>query len=93
MNKTELINEVYKGVNLSKGDINQVVNVLFETIAKTIAAGDAVIIAGFGKFDAVARKERMSKNPKTGETVIVPEHLAPVFKPGKLLRDTINTKG
>ena len=37
-----------------------------------------------------ARKEKESKNPRTGEKIIVPAKKAPAFKAGKALKDAVN---
>ena len=52
--------------------------------------GDKVQLVGFGTFEIRDRKEKESKNPRTGEKIIVPAKKAPAFKAGKALKDAVN---
>ncbi len=39
---------------------------------KLTEAGDRIIVRGFGTFKVDHREERVARNPKTGEEVLVP---------------------
>ena len=54
-----------------------------DLIARETAAGERVILRGFGTFKEVTKKARKAKNPKTGEIVDVPERTVIHFKPSK----------
>ena len=53
---------------------------------------DRVEIRGFGSFKKVKRNARTARNPKTNESVEVPEHDTVVFRPAKTLKAFINEK-
>lgn len=52
-------------------------------------SGDKIQLVGFGTFETKARPARVGRNPRTGEPATYPACKAPVFKPGKALKDAI----
>ena len=89
MKKAELVSIMAEMHNLTKTQASQIVESIFDTIAKKMAEGESVDISGFGKFQGVMTKERMARNPKTGESVKVKAHLKPKFKTAKPLKDLL----
>ncbi len=89
MNKTELIATVAEKAELSKKDAEKAVSAVFEGITESLKAGDKVALVGFGTFDVKDREERLAKNPRTGEPVVVPATRVPLFKAGKGLKDAV----
>ncbi|MCX5776457.1 MAG: HU family DNA-binding protein [Candidatus Firestonebacteria bacterium] len=80
-----------KVVNLGvNGNVAKVaVQSFIDCIVDSIKKGEKVQISGFGTFIIRNRKERICRNPKTGEKVIVPARCAPAFKPSELLKKWI----
>ena len=62
----------------------------FEMIKDCVAQGEVVVIADFGKFVSQVRPAREGRNPKTGETITIPEKVVVKFKPAKAFRDDAN---
>ena len=92
MNKTDLVEVVALKTEMSKKDADAAVKAVFEAITEAIAAGDKVQLIGFGTFAAKERAEREGRNPKTGETMVIPASKAPTFVAGKAFKDIINNK-
>lgn len=92
MNKKELINKIAENVDgMTKKDISLIVDVAFEEIVKSVAAGNSVKIAGFGTFSSTERAARECPNPqKPGEKIKVAASKAPKFKAGKNFKETVN---
>lgn len=90
MNKTDLMKAVATKTGIQKGDAEQVVDAVFDTIGDTLVIGDYVYIAGFGKFNAEPTKARTGRNPQTGDTIEIPSKNKPKFKPAKGLNDKLN---
>ena len=63
---------------------------VISSITEALTNGDKVQLVGFGTFEIRDRKEKESKNPRTGEKIIVPAKKAPAFKAGKALKDAVN---
>lgn len=91
MTKSELIEEVArKAPDISKRDIEIIVNTIFDSMTAALARHDRIEIRGFGSFVAKPRRAREGRNPRTGEKVQVPSKWVPFFTVGKELRHRIN---
>ena len=77
--------------DLRPEEIEQVVSIFFDEIAKRLAEGGRVELRGFGAFSTRDREARTGRNPRTGEAVDVPAKRVPYFKPGKEMRQRLNT--
>jgi integration host factor subunit beta len=92
MTKSELIERlVQRHTHLSQKDVELAVKSLLEEISKTLATGGRIEIRGFGSFSVHHRPARMGRNPKTGQAVGIPEKYVPHFKPGKEMRERVNS--
>lgn len=90
MNKAELINAVAASAEVSKKDTEAVITAMLDTITEALKQGDKVQLVGFGSFEVKKRAARTGRNPqKPGETIQIPAATLPVFKAGKLLKDTV----
>ncbi|MGD8817508.1 MAG: HU family DNA-binding protein [Acidobacteriota bacterium] len=91
MTKADLIEEVAAVSRLSKKSSEVVVNTFFDSIVGSLQRREKIELRGFGSFKLRQRRARVGRNPKTGERVEVPAKLVPYFKPGKDLRDLVNS--
>ena len=91
MTKSVLIERIAEKVeDLSKKQVEVIVETVFESIKDALAKGGKVEIRGFGNFRLRNRNARKARNPKTGESVNVPPKKVPFFKVGKELREMVN---
>ena len=90
MTKADLIDEVSHLAELTRKDSEVIVETIFDSVVRSLRAGDKIEIRGFGSFRTRQRKPRMGRNPKTGEKVEVPAKKIPFFKPSKELKDLVN---
>jgi integration host factor subunit beta len=90
MTKAELIKDVSRVVEMSRKDSEIIVETIFDSIVKSLKAGDKIEIRGFGSFRTRQRKPRIGRNPRTGARVGVPAKKIPYFKPSKELKDLVN---
>lgn len=87
MLRSELIDNLHEdNPHLNRGEMERVVAVVLETITQTLEEGARVELRGFGTFSTRKRDARMGRNPRTGETVQVPEKHVPFFRAGKELK-------
>ena len=63
---------------------------IFDSIVRSLRAGDKIEIRGYGSFRTRQRQPRVGRNPKTGTRVEVPSKRIPYFKPSKELKDLVN---
>ncbi len=90
MTKADLIDEVSRLAELTRKDSEVIVETIFDSVVRSLRAGDKIEIRGFGSFRTRQRKPRIGRNPKTGERVEVPAKKIPFFKPSKELKDLVN---
>ena len=62
---------------------------IFNVIIDKLAAGDEVLVTGFGKLFGKVRNPRIATHPATGEKINVPAKRVPGFKPGKNTRKAV----
>jgi integration host factor subunit alpha len=91
MTKAEIIDCVYEKVGgFSKKESAEVVEAVFETMKDTLAEGDKVKISGFGNFVVRGKKERVGRNPQTGEPIPISARRVLTFKPSQVLKNILN---
>lgn len=91
MNKEELIEAAAFEAQLTKKDTAAALQAILDAIVTAVAAGDKVLLVGFGSFEARERQARTARNPKTGGVIRVPATTVPAFSPGKAFRDAVST--
>ena len=92
MTKSELIDLIAKEQNhLAYRDVELAVKCMLEQMSQALASGDRIEIRGFGSFSLHYRSPRQGRNPKTGQKVELEGKYVPHFKPGKELRERVNT--
>jgi integration host factor subunit beta len=91
MIRSELLQALAKeNPELRAEDVERALDTFFEEIAEQLAEGGRVELRGFGAFSTRQREARKGRNPRTGETVSVPDKRVPYFKPGKDMRARLN---
>ncbi len=91
MNKSGLIKRISGRENfLNKEDLDQTVNTILSLISNSLSNGDRIEIRNFGTFSIRSRKQRISRNPKTGTSVLVDAKHHPYFRASKHLKESLN---
>tara|TARA_B100000029_G_scaffold260555_1_gene256992 strand:+ start:424 stop:708 length:285 start_codon:yes stop_codon:yes gene_type:complete len=81
-----------KNPHLIQKDVEKITSLVLDKIISTLENDGRVEIRGFGSLSVRKRNSKNGRNPRTGESVFVPEKKAPIFKSGKGLRDRLNYK-
>ena len=89
MNKVELIGAVASKSEISKKNVEKVINAFTNVVADALVDGDKVQLVGFGTFEVVERAERQGRNPATGEAITIAASKSPKFKAGKALKEAV----
>lgn len=78
-----------------KKDIAQSIDIIIDTMNKALASGRRVEIRGFGSFSIRQRQPKVTKNPKTGVEMDIPQRNTMHFTMSKSLKypliDSSNT--
>jgi integration host factor subunit beta len=78
---------------LAHRDTEFAVKTILDAMSQALARGHRIEIRGFGSFSINRRPPRLGRNPRSGEPVPIPEKRVPHFKPGKALREAVDTGG
>lgn len=92
MTKADMVDIISASVGLTKVETEAVVNGFLETVIEAMKRGETIELRGFGSFKVVKRAQRVARNPKTNEEVIVPEQYVPVLKMSKEFKESVNIK-
>ena len=91
MNRSKLIDRLTACLpDIPRRDVDQSVRLLVDQVFSTLVAGGRCEVRGFGTFSIHTCKARIGRNPKTGDSIALPEKHKAHFKPGKLLREEVN---
>lgn len=93
MNKGELVDKVADKAAVTKKQADAVITAAIDTIMEAVANNEKVTLVGFGSFEPRERKEREGRNPKTGETMIIPATTVPAFSAGKQFKEKVSKEG
>lgn len=92
MTKSELIEKISNNQDqLPPRDVEQAVRMIIEKMSSALISNQRIEIRGFGSFSLHYRAPRVGRNPKTGDAVKLQGKYVPHFKPGKDLRNRVNT--
>lgn len=90
MTKADIVEVTYDKAGLSKKDVAEVVDLLFETIKGTLEQSEPVKISGFGNFSVRQKRARRGRNPQTGDEITISERKVMTFKASQILKNMIN---
>ena len=90
MNKSELIDAIASGADVSKASAGRALDSAIGAITGALKSGDSVSLVGFGTFSVKHRAARAGRNPQTGAGIQIAAANVPSFKAGKALKDAVN---
>ena len=91
VNKSELIDTIADSADLSKQQAAKALETVLDSVSGALSNGDQVVLVGFGTFSVKERAARTGRNPRTGEPIEIAAAKIPSFKPGKALKDSVNS--
>ncbi|RII28246.1 MAG: DNA-binding protein HU [Geobacter sp.] len=92
MTKAELISAVAEKAGLKKVEAEKAVAAFIASVTVALKKGDKLSLVGFGTFTTAKRAARKGQNPQTGKKISIPAATVPKFKPGKTLKEAVNSK-
>jgi len=88
--KADLVNCIYKNLDLTKKESAIIIDELFEIIKRTLESGEKVKISGFGNFVVRQKETRKGRNPHTGDELEIAARKVVTFKPSQVLKRALN---
>ena len=90
--RSTLSEAVFKNVGLSRNESANLVDSVFSEILVSLIKGDDVKISSFGTFIVRSKKERVGRNPKTGEEVPISARHVVTFRASNVLKSKVDSK-
>jgi len=90
MTKADIVDIISSSTGLTKVETEEVVKGFLETVKDAMKRGETIELRGFGSFKVVKRAQRVARNPKTNEEVVVPEQYVPTLKISKEFKEDVN---
>ncbi len=88
--RADLTDAVVREVGLPRNESAELVEMIINEIVRGLENGETVKISSFGSFGVRDKKERIGRNPKTGETVPISSRRVLAFRPSNIMKDRIN---
>ena len=93
MNRSALVELLAaRFAHLTQQDASSVVTTILDAMNDAMVRGHRIEVRGFGSFSVTRYAPRTGRNPRSGETVQIPEKRVPRFKPGKALRTEVDQR-
>ncbi|MEM9365451.1 MAG: HU family DNA-binding protein [Planctomycetota bacterium] len=89
MTKKEIVRVISEELGLTQQDTKEVVQRTFDSIIETLVREGRIELRNFGVFEVKPRAARKARNPKTGQSVMVPAKMVVTFKPGKVMEKRV----
>jgi len=88
--RADLAEALYREIGLSRTESAALVEAVIDQIIEALIRGEVVKLAGFGTFSLRDKKERIGRNPKTGEEVPITPRRVLTFKPSQMMRERVD---
>ena len=90
MTKAEIVEQIYEKIGFSKKESADIVELVFYTMKDTLSKGEKIKISGFGNFVVREKKQRIGRNPQTGDPIPISARRVLTFKPSQVLKAILN---
>src|SRR5690606_31569509 len=90
--RADLSQAVYEQVGLSRNESAELVETVLEEVCKALERGEMVKISSFGTFQVRSKRQRIGRNPKTGEEVPILPRRVLTFRASNVLKERINNQ-
>jgi DNA-binding protein HU-beta len=92
MNKSQLISAVATANNnMPIKDAKALVETFMTVFESALKSGEEVTLPGIGKLKVNVRPGRTGRNPKTGESIAIPEKRVVKFSPSSAFKNDVST--
>lgn len=88
--KADIVERVYQKIGFSKKESSELVELVFDSLKATLEKGEKVKISGFGNFLVREKRERVGRNPQTGDQIKISARRVLTFRPSQVLKALLN---
>ncbi len=87
--RADLAEMVFRNVGLSRTESAELVATVIAEVCNAIERGEVVKLSSFATFQVRNKKERIGRNPKTGEEVPISPRRVVTFKASNVLKQRV----
>ena len=91
--RADLVEALARRANLQRADANRLLTRMLEMMQDALVDGDTVKLSRFGNFNVRTKRQRIGRNPKTGEEVPITPRRVVTFRPSQMLREFVEKGG
>ena len=89
MRKIDVVAKVSETTGIPKADVLLALEAFFKEVKSQVASGENVYVRGFGSFIAKKRAKKIGRIISRGESIVIPEHYIPAFKPAEVFMEEV----
>ncbi|XPV78000.1 MAG: integration host factor subunit alpha [Desulfovibrio sp.] len=90
LTKAGIVDYIYERTDRNRAEIKDLVENILELMKESIKNDHALLVSGFGKFEAYHKKARKGRNPQTNESITLPPRKVVVFRLSRKFRAELN---
>ncbi|HMM38653.1 MULTISPECIES: integration host factor subunit alpha [Desulfovibrio] len=90
LTKAGIVDYIYEKTDKNRAEIKELVEVVLDLMKQSIKKDHALLVSGFGKFEAYPKKARKGRNPQTSQTITLPPRKVVVFRLSRKFRAELN---
>ncbi|AMK09783.1 MAG: integration host factor subunit alpha [Pseudodesulfovibrio sp.] len=90
LTKAGIVDYIYERTDKNRAEIKDLVEVILEIMKTAVKKDHALLISGFGKFEAYDKRARKGRNPQTTQTITLPPRKVVVFRLSRKFRAELN---
>jgi len=91
--RADLVEALARRADMQRADANRLLTRMLEMMQDSLVEGETVKLSRFGNFNVRAKRQRVGRNPKTGEEVPITPRRVVTFRPSQMLRDFVEKGG
>jgi DNA-binding protein HU-beta len=96
MTKADIVSKISDQTGIEKIAVQATVEAFMDSVKLSLTEGNNVYLRGFGSFIVKERAEKTGRNISKNESIIIPAHNIPAFKPAKTfiedVKDNVSVK-
>ncbi len=90
LTKAGIVDYIYERTDKNRAEIKDLVESILEVMKTSVKKDHALLISGFGKFEAYDKRARKGRNPQTTQTITLPPRKVVVFRLSRKFRAELN---
>ncbi len=91
--RADLVDALARRTATPRPEANRLLTRMLELIQDALVEGETVKLSRFGNFNVRAKRQRIGRNPKTGEEVPITPRRVVTFRPSQMLREFVERGG